>query len=162
MQVHHQECCKQEGCKRVCEPPHPNVQLYSLTLVELLSKNHGELHSEITLRAFTQSRERLITVIHRSCVQSLGSPLHRGANTVSQGVLGCRGDRREGCAAWYSELVGRCEVEVRWELGDVLVRRVKCIPVGDLRTCLRCERVGVSRLENLNHLFEGEKGKGEE
>ncbi|KAF8479604.1 hypothetical protein DFH94DRAFT_744654 [Russula ochroleuca] len=40
----------------------PNVQLYSLTLTESLSKNCGkELHSEIASRAFTQTLERLIT-----------------------------------------------------------------------------------------------------
>ncbi|KAI0286040.1 hypothetical protein BGY98DRAFT_909493 [Russula aff. rugulosa BPL654] len=40
----------------------PNVQLYSLTLTESLSKNCGkELHSEIASRAFTQALERLIT-----------------------------------------------------------------------------------------------------
>ncbi|KAI0272382.1 hypothetical protein BC834DRAFT_1038490 [Gloeopeniophorella convolvens] len=40
----------------------PNVQLYSLTLTEALSKNCGkDLHSEIASRAFTQALERLIT-----------------------------------------------------------------------------------------------------
>jgi hypothetical protein len=40
----------------------PNVQLYSFTLVESLSKNCGkELHQEIASRAFTQAFERLIT-----------------------------------------------------------------------------------------------------
>ncbi|KAI0056070.1 hypothetical protein BV25DRAFT_1894621 [Artomyces pyxidatus] len=40
----------------------PNVQLYSLALVESLSKNCGqELHHEIASRAFTQTLERLIT-----------------------------------------------------------------------------------------------------
>jgi hypothetical protein len=40
----------------------PNVQLYSLTLTESLSKNCGKaLHSEIASRAFTQALERLIT-----------------------------------------------------------------------------------------------------
>ena len=40
----------------------PNVQLYSLTLSESLSKNCGkDLHSEIASRAFTQALERLIT-----------------------------------------------------------------------------------------------------
>ena len=40
----------------------PNVQLYSLTLAESLSKNCGkDLHSEIASRAFTQALERLIT-----------------------------------------------------------------------------------------------------
>ncbi len=40
----------------------PNVQLYSLTLTESLSKNCSkELHSEIASRAFTQALERLIT-----------------------------------------------------------------------------------------------------
>ncbi|KAI0255694.1 hypothetical protein BJV78DRAFT_1273273 [Lactifluus subvellereus] len=40
----------------------PNVQLYSLSLTESLSKNCGkELHSEIASRAFTQALERLIT-----------------------------------------------------------------------------------------------------
>ncbi|KAI0278112.1 hypothetical protein BC826DRAFT_1094745 [Russula brevipes] len=40
----------------------PSVQLYSLTLAELLSKNcHKPLHSEIASRAFTQVLERLIT-----------------------------------------------------------------------------------------------------
>ncbi|KAI0306042.1 hypothetical protein B0F90DRAFT_1624071 [Multifurca ochricompacta] len=40
----------------------PNVQLYSLTLTESLSKNCGkELHSEIASRAFTQALEKLIT-----------------------------------------------------------------------------------------------------
>ena len=40
----------------------PNVQLYSLTLTESLSKNCGkDLHSEIASRAFTQALERLIT-----------------------------------------------------------------------------------------------------
>jgi VHS domain len=40
----------------------PNVQLYSLTLTESLSKNCGkELHTEIASRAFTQTLERLIT-----------------------------------------------------------------------------------------------------
>lgn len=40
----------------------PNVQLYSLTLSESLSKNcTKDLHSEIASRAFTQALERLIT-----------------------------------------------------------------------------------------------------
>jgi hypothetical protein len=40
----------------------PNVQLYSLTLTESLSKNcTKDLHSEIASRAFTQALERLIT-----------------------------------------------------------------------------------------------------
>ncbi|KAH9975766.1 hypothetical protein BGW80DRAFT_1157286, partial [Lactifluus volemus] len=40
----------------------PNVQLYSLTLSESLSKNCGkDLHTEIASRAFTQALERLIT-----------------------------------------------------------------------------------------------------
>ncbi|KAI9464810.1 hypothetical protein F5148DRAFT_1209321 [Russula earlei] len=40
----------------------PNVQLYSLTLAESLSKNcTKELHSEIASRAFTQALERIIT-----------------------------------------------------------------------------------------------------
>ncbi|KAI0299289.1 hypothetical protein BC826DRAFT_906506 [Russula brevipes] len=40
----------------------PNVQLYSLTLAESLSKNCSKpLHSEIASRAFTQALERLIT-----------------------------------------------------------------------------------------------------
>jgi hypothetical protein len=40
----------------------PNVQLYSLTLTESLSKNCGkDLHTEIASRAFTQALERLIT-----------------------------------------------------------------------------------------------------
>jgi signal transducing adaptor molecule len=40
----------------------PNVQLYSLTLTESLSKNcNKELHSELASRAFTQALERLIT-----------------------------------------------------------------------------------------------------
>ncbi len=38
-------------------------------------------------------------------------------------------------------------------VGDMLVRRrVECVPVGDLRTRLRCEKVGVSRPEDLSHL----------
>ncbi|KAL6306195.1 hypothetical protein BKA93DRAFT_729873 [Sparassis latifolia] len=40
----------------------PNVQLYTLTLAEALSKNCGvEVHREIASRAFTQSLERLVT-----------------------------------------------------------------------------------------------------
>ncbi|KAH9992720.1 hypothetical protein BJV74DRAFT_771568 [Russula compacta] len=40
----------------------PNVQLYSLTLTESLSKNCGKgLHQEIASRAFTQALEKLIT-----------------------------------------------------------------------------------------------------
>ena len=40
----------------------PNVQLYTLTLVEALSKNCGiEIHREISSRAFTQGLEKLIT-----------------------------------------------------------------------------------------------------
>ncbi|KAI8985676.1 hypothetical protein BD414DRAFT_488872 [Trametes punicea] len=40
----------------------PNVQLYTLTLVEALSKNCGvEVHREIASRAFTQGLEKLIT-----------------------------------------------------------------------------------------------------
>jgi len=40
----------------------PNVQLYSLTLAESLSKNCSkQLHTEIASRAFTQALERLIT-----------------------------------------------------------------------------------------------------
>ncbi|KAI0718076.1 hypothetical protein C8T65DRAFT_827856 [Cerioporus squamosus] len=40
----------------------PNVQLYTLTLVEALSKNCGiEVHREISSRAFTQGLEKLIT-----------------------------------------------------------------------------------------------------
>ena len=39
-----------------------NVQLYTLTLVEALSKNCGiEIHREISSRAFTQGLEKLIT-----------------------------------------------------------------------------------------------------
>jgi hypothetical protein len=37
-------------------------------------------------------------------------------------------------------------------VGDVLVsRRVECMPVGDLYTRLRCERVEVSRPDDLTH-----------
>ncbi|KAI0793793.1 hypothetical protein C8Q74DRAFT_1244809 [Fomes fomentarius] len=40
----------------------PNVQLYTLTLVEALSKNCGlEIHREISSRAFTQGLEKLVT-----------------------------------------------------------------------------------------------------
>ena len=40
----------------------PNVQLYSLALVEALSKNCGlEVHREIASRSFTQALERLVT-----------------------------------------------------------------------------------------------------
>ncbi|KAI0929759.1 hypothetical protein AcV7_005218 [Taiwanofungus camphoratus] len=40
----------------------PNVQLYTLTLVEALSKNCGiAVHREIASRAFTQSLEKLVT-----------------------------------------------------------------------------------------------------
>ena len=40
----------------------PNVQLYTLTLLEALSKNCGiEVHREISSRAFTQGLEKLIT-----------------------------------------------------------------------------------------------------
>ncbi|KAI0358316.1 hypothetical protein OH77DRAFT_1587989 [Trametes cingulata] len=40
----------------------PNVQLYTLTLVEALSKNCGiEVHREIASRAFTQGLEKLVT-----------------------------------------------------------------------------------------------------
>ncbi|KAG8907349.1 ESCRT-0 subunit protein hse1 [Tulasnella sp. 403] len=40
----------------------PNVQLYSLTLVEALSKNCGiEINREIASRSFTQGLERLVT-----------------------------------------------------------------------------------------------------
>ncbi|KAI0664386.1 hypothetical protein C8Q70DRAFT_947649 [Cubamyces menziesii] len=40
----------------------PNVQLYTLTLVEALSKNCGiEVHREIASRAFTQALEKLVT-----------------------------------------------------------------------------------------------------
>ncbi|KDQ51057.1 hypothetical protein JAAARDRAFT_140862 [Jaapia argillacea MUCL 33604] len=40
----------------------PNVQLYSLSLAESLSKNCGiELHRELASRAFTQALEKLIT-----------------------------------------------------------------------------------------------------
>ena len=40
----------------------PNVQLYTLTLSESLSKNCGiEVHREISSRAFTQGLEKLIT-----------------------------------------------------------------------------------------------------
>ncbi|OSD05264.1 hypothetical protein PYCCODRAFT_1405847 [Trametes coccinea BRFM310] len=40
----------------------PNVQLYTLTLVEALSKNCGvEVHREIASRAFTQCLEKLVT-----------------------------------------------------------------------------------------------------
>jgi hypothetical protein len=47
-------------------------------------------------------------------------------------------------------------------VGDVLVRRrVECVPVGDLRTRLRCESVGVSRPEDLSHLGKEEGGRGE-
>jgi len=39
-----------------------NVQLYSLSLAESLSKNCGKnLHAEIASRAFTQGLEKLIT-----------------------------------------------------------------------------------------------------
>jgi hypothetical protein len=54
----------------------PNVQLYSLTLTESLSKNCGkELHSEIASRAFTQTLERLITDRVRKLLPSLVIPL---------------------------------------------------------------------------------------
>ena len=50
----------------------PNVQLYSLTLTESLSKNCGKvLHSEIASRAFTQALERLITDRVRTLTISL-------------------------------------------------------------------------------------------
>lgn len=40
----------------------PNVQLYTLALVEALSKNCGiEVHREIASRAFTQGLEKLVT-----------------------------------------------------------------------------------------------------
>lgn len=40
----------------------PTVQLYSLSLVEALSKNCGEpLHRELASRSFTQGLEKLIT-----------------------------------------------------------------------------------------------------
>ncbi|KAG7093261.1 hypothetical protein E1B28_006944 [Marasmius oreades] len=40
----------------------PNVQLYTLSLVEALSKNCGlEVHKEIASRAFTQGLEKLVT-----------------------------------------------------------------------------------------------------
>lgn len=40
----------------------PNVQLYSLSLAESLSKNCGvDLHRELASRAFTQALERLVT-----------------------------------------------------------------------------------------------------
>ncbi|KAI0761840.1 hypothetical protein BD413DRAFT_587977 [Trametes elegans] len=40
----------------------PNVQLYTLTLVEALSKNCGiDVHREIASRAFTQALEKLVT-----------------------------------------------------------------------------------------------------
>ena len=40
----------------------PNVQLYTLTLIEALSKNCGvEVHREIASRAFTQALEKLVT-----------------------------------------------------------------------------------------------------
>lgn len=40
----------------------PNVQLYSLSLAESLSKNCGiDLHRELASRAFTQALEKLIT-----------------------------------------------------------------------------------------------------
>lgn len=40
----------------------PNVQLYTLTLVEALSKNCGlDVHREISSRAFTQGLEKLVT-----------------------------------------------------------------------------------------------------
>ena len=45
----------------------PNVQLYTLTLIEALSKNCGvEVHREIASRAFTQGLEKLVT--DRVCV----------------------------------------------------------------------------------------------
>ena len=40
----------------------PNVQLYSLSLAESLSKNCGvDLHRELASRAFTQALEKLVT-----------------------------------------------------------------------------------------------------
>ena len=40
----------------------PNVQLYTLTLAESLTKNCGiEVHREIASRAFTQGLEKLVT-----------------------------------------------------------------------------------------------------
>jgi hypothetical protein len=54
----------------------PNVQLYSFTLVESLSKNCGkELHQEIASRAFTQAFERLITDRVRKSVLISFNPL---------------------------------------------------------------------------------------
>ena len=56
----------------------PNVQLYTLTLAESLSKNCGiEVHREIASRAFTQALEKLVTdrvrtpVISSVCIPRL-------------------------------------------------------------------------------------------
>ena len=40
----------------------PNVQLYTLSLAESLTKNCGiEVHREVSSRAFTQGLERIVT-----------------------------------------------------------------------------------------------------
>lgn len=46
----------------------PNVQLYTLSVAEALSKNCGlVIHREIASRSFTQGLERLVTDRVRTC-----------------------------------------------------------------------------------------------
>ena len=56
----------------------PNVQLYTLTLVEALSKNCGiDVHREISSRAFTQGLEKLVTDRVRSITPCYSPPINR-------------------------------------------------------------------------------------
>lgn len=94
----------------------------------------------------------------RARLQSSGSPLRRGAKTVGQSAFFSASEAGvsaalRGTGTWYGGERSR-SAGSSGTVGDVLVRRrVECVPVGDLRTRLRCERVGVSRPEDLSHLF---------
>ena len=94
----------------------------------------------------------------RARLQSSGSPLRRGAKTVGQSAFLSTSEAGvsaalRGTGSWYGGERSRSGGS-SGTVGDVLVRRrVECVPVEDLRTRLRCERVGVSRPEDLSHLF---------
>lgn len=63
-----------------------NVQLYTLTLAESLTKNCGiELHREIASRAFTQALEKLIT--DRVCTSSARHTCYGSARRLTE--VGC-------------------------------------------------------------------------
>lgn len=72
-----------------------NVQLYTLTLAESLTKNCGmELHREIASRAFTQALEKLITDRVRcsacsgliSCIDSFSYSLEHPRESTKKSI----------------------------------------------------------------------------